>query len=236
VTGDARLDELAANLRSLEERVAAACRAAGRDPAEVTLVAISKTWPAADVLRLHALGVRDFGENRDQEAKSKAAALSAAGAAVRWHFVGRLQRNKCASVARYADVVHAVDRADLVEALSGGAVRAGRTLDALVQLSIDGDPRRGGAVDAELPELADRVAAAPGLRLAGVMAIAPQAADPAVAFATLADVAARVRRTHPEATTLSAGMTADLEQAIAHGSTCVRVGTALFGGRAALLR
>jgi pyridoxal phosphate enzyme (YggS family) len=236
VSDDPRLDDLADNLRLVRERIAAACQAAGRQPADVTLVAVSKTWPAADVLRLQSLGHGDFGENREQEASAKAAALSAAGARVRWHFVGRLQRNKCASIARYADVVHAVDRSEVVDALSGGAVRAGRTLDALVQLSIDGDPQRGGAIAAEVPALAEQIAAAPGLRLAGVMAIAPLDLDPEPAFAALADVAAAVRRTHPEATMVSAGMTDDLEPAITHGSTCVRVGTAVFGGRATLLR
>jgi PLP dependent protein len=236
VSSDPRLDELAANLAAVRQRVAAACLAAGRDPAEVTIVAVSKTWPAADVLRLHSLGITDFGENRDQEAKVKAAALADAGTAVRWHFVGRLQRNKCASVARYADVVHAVDRPEVVDALSAGAVRAGRTLDALVQLSIDGDPERAGAAAADVPALADRVAAGRGLRLAGLMAIVPLGGDPEAAFAALADAAAAVRRTHPEAVMMSAGMTGDLEPAIAHGSTCVRVGTALFGGRATPLR
>jgi len=236
VSDDLRLDDLADNLRLVRERVGAACRAAGREPETVTVVAVSKTWPAADVLRLHSLGQREFGENRDQEARAKAAALSAAGAEVRWHFVGRLQRNKCASVARYADVVHAVDRPELVAGLSAGAGRAGRTLDVLAQLSIDGDPQRGGALVGELPGLADQIAAAPGLRLSGVMAIAPVDWDPDRAFAALADVAATVRRTHPEATMVSAGMTDDLEPALAHGSTCVRVGTALFGGRDTPLR
>lgn len=236
MTADPRLDQLAANLQSVRERLAAACRVSGRDPSEVTLVAVSKTWPAADVLRLHSLGVPDFGENKDQEAKGKAAALAAAAAQIRWHFVGRLQRNKCASIARYADVVHAVDRPELVDALSGGAVRAGRELDVLVQVSLDGDPRRGGVVAGDVAALAERVDAAAGLHLTGVMAIAPLSDDPARAFAALADVAAAVRRTHPGATAISAGMTADLEAAIAHGSTCVRVGTALFGGRATALR
>jgi pyridoxal phosphate enzyme (YggS family) len=236
MTGDPRLGELAANLESVRERVAGACRAVGRDPAEVTIVAVSKTWPAADVLRLHALGQRDFGENKDQEARAKAAALAAAGAPVRWHFVGRLQRNKCASVARYADVVHSVDRAELVDALAAGAARAGRVLDVLVQVSLDSAPGRGGALAADVGPLADRVAAAASLRIAGVMAVAPLGVDPDPAFAGLADVAAAVRRTHPEATTVSAGMTGDLEAALAHGSTCVRVGTALFGNRATSLR
>ncbi|HZG93454.1 MAG TPA: YggS family pyridoxal phosphate-dependent enzyme [Mycobacteriales bacterium] len=227
---DPRLAELAAALAAVRARIAGAC-AAGRDPAEVTLVAVSKTWPAADVLRLHSLGVRDFGESRDQDAKAKATALAAAGADVRWHFVGRLQRNKCASVAGYSSVVHAVDRREVVDALSAAAARQGRLVDALVQVSLDGDPERGGVARAAVPELAEAVAAAAGLRLAGVMAIAPLGGDPDAAFGALAATAAELRRSHPAAATVSAGMTGDLEAAIRHGSTCVRVGTALFGSR-----
>jgi hypothetical protein len=235
VVSDARLAELAANLDAVRARIAAACAAAGRAAADVALVAVSKTWPAADVLRLHSLGVRDFGESRDQDAKPKAAALAGAGAEVRWHFVGRLQRNKCASVAGYASVVHAVDRPELVDALGAAAERRTRLVDALVQVSLDGDPERGGVAPTGVAALADAVAAAPGLRLAGVMAVAPLGGDPDAAFGALAAVAAGLRRSHPDAATVSAGMTGDLEAAIRHGSTCVRVGTALFGSRSAPL-
>jgi hypothetical protein len=229
---DPRLAELSANLDAVRAQIAEACAAAGRDAGEVALVAVSKTWPAADVLRLHALGVRDFGESRDQDASAKAGALSAAGADVRWHFVGRLQRNKCASVAGYASAVHAVDRPGLVDALAGPAERAGRLVDAYVQVSLDGDPGRGGAPVDRVPSLADAVAAAAGLRLAGVMAVAPLGADPDEAFEALSLIAADVRAAHPEAVGISSGMTGDLAQAIRHGSTCVRVGTAVFGSRA----
>lgn len=227
-----RRDELAGALTALEDRLSAACDAAGRRRDEVRLVAVSKTRPVEDVAELAALGVRDFGENRDQEAAAKVAAYAGTGGpAVRWHFVGGLQTNKARSVASYADVVHSVDRDALVGALSKGAVRAGRELDVLLQVSLDGDPDRGGVPVADVGSLADQAAAAPGLRLAGVMAVAPLGADPAEAFAALADVAARVRADHPGATDLSAGMSGDLEQAIAAGATYVRVGTALFGAR-----
>ena len=222
-----RADELARSLAALEQRLAAACAAARRAREEVVLVAVTKTHPVGDVELLRDLGVRDLGENRDQEARGKAAAVPD----VRWHFVGALQTNKARSVATYAHVVHSVDRAGLVDALSAGAQRAEREVDVLLQVSLDGDPARGGALPADVPALAEQAAAAPGLRLAGVMAVAPLGADPAAAFAALADVAARLRTDHPQATAVSAGMSADLEQAIACGATHVRVGTALLGRR-----
>lgn len=231
---EGRAAELAVRLAALEERLAAACAAAGRERAEVTLVAVGKTWPASDIGALHAAGVRDFGENRDQEAAPKAAQLSALDG-LRWHFVGGLQRNKTRSVARYAALVHTLDRVEVVDALAAGARRAGRAVPALVQVSLDGDPGRGGAVPADVPRVADRVAAADGLELAGVMAVAPLGADPLAAFERLATVAERVRADHPAARTVSAGMSGDLEAAIATGATLVRVGTALFGGRPPIL-
>ena len=224
---EGRAAQLAAALAALEDRLAAACAAAGRRRDEVVLVAVTKTHPAADVATLRDLGVRDVGENRDQEARAKAREVPG----VRWHFVGGLQTNKARSVAAYADVVHSVDRPALVDALSTGAQRAGRELDVLLQVSLDGDPGRGGALPADVPELADRAAGAPALRLAGVMAVAPRHADPDRAFAELAGVAERLRAAHPDATAISAGMTGDLEQAVRHGATHVRVGTALLGRR-----
>ena len=222
-----RADELARNLAALEQRLSDACAAAGRPREDVLLVAVTKTRPASDVELLRDLGVREVGENRDQEAKAKAAAVEG----VRWHFVGALQTNKARSVATYADVVHSVDRPALVEALSAGAQRAGRELDVLLQVSLDGDPDRGGAVPDDVPALADAAAAAPALRLAGVMAVAPLGADPDAAFASLAEVSDRLRGDHPDATAISAGMSGDLEPAIARGATHVRVGTALLGRR-----
>lgn len=231
MTGEERLAELSENLDAVRRRIASACAAADRDCAEVTLLAVSKTWPASDVLAMRSLGVRDFGESYDQEARAKAGALASTGTAIRWHFVGRLQRNKCASIVRYADVVHAVDRIDVVAALGTAAARAGRVIDVLLQVSLDGDPNRGGAAAQVVPDLAAAVATAKGLSLRGLMAVAPLGADPATAFAALPAVAAALRAGHPGAVVVSAGMTGDLEAAISAGSTCVRVGTALFGRR-----
>jgi pyridoxal phosphate enzyme (YggS family) len=234
-----REEEIAAGLSAVHERIGAACASAGRDPGEVTLVVVTKTYPASDVQVLAHLGVTDVGENRDQEAAPKAEEVAALGAQVRWHFVGQLQRNKCRSVVEYADVVHSVDGVRLARALAGAAERhRERSLDVLVQLSIDGDPARGGAVvgsavepDRDFERVALTVAEAPQLRLAGVMAVAPLdwAAD--AAFEKLAEVAARLRSSYPEATAVSAGMSADLEPAVAHGATHLRIGSAVLGTR-----
>jgi pyridoxal phosphate enzyme (YggS family) len=248
VTG-ARLQEVAAGLARVRDRIGAACAAAGRDAGEVTLIVVTKTYPAADVLLLAGLGVTDVGENRDQEAAGKAAEVRAAGAGgpaerLRWHFVGQLQRNKARSVVRYADVVQSVDSVRLATALGEAAGRLrDRPLDVLVQVSIDGDPRRGGALrtadaagdrDRAMAAVADAVAAAPALRLRGLMAVAPMTWAPDDAFARLAEIAAGLRADHPEATVLSAGMSDDLEPAVANGATHVRVGSAVLGKRARL--
>jgi PLP dependent protein len=224
-----RRAELEAAVARVRDRIARAAADAGRDPAEITLVAVTKTFPASDARLLVELGVHDLGENRDQEAAPKAAELSALPSPPRWHMVGRLQRNKARSVAEWAGVVQSVDSVRLADALARAA--AEHPLDVLVQVSLDGDPARGGCPIPELHALADRVADHEPLRLRGVMAVAPLGADPDEAFARLRQVSTTLRERHPEAVTISAGMTADLEAAIRHGSTCVRVGTALLGGR-----
>lgn len=227
-----RRDELAAALARVEARLGAACAAAGRPREAVRLLAVTKTWPGSDAALLRDLGVVDLGENRDQEARAKAAEVPG----VRWHFVGAVQTNKARSVASYASVVHSVDRTALVAALSAGAQRAGREVEVLLQVSLDGDPGRGGVLLEQLEPLAEATAGAAGLRLRGVMAVAPRDADPAAAFARLAHVAERLRGTHPDAVDISAGMSGDLEAAVAAGSTIVRVGTALLGRRPPLSR
>ncbi len=224
-----RRDELADNLAVVQERIAAACRGCGRDPAEVTTVVVTKTWPESDVRLLADLGVRNVGENRDQEASVKAADL--ADLDLVWHFVGQLQRNKAASVVSYADVVHSVDRVSLVAALDRAAQREDRYLDALVQVSLHGDPGRGGADPGDVLAVARAVAASERLRLAGLMAVAPLGEDPAAAFARLAPLRQQVLTEFPDATWLSAGMSGDLEEAIAAGATHVRVGSAVLGRR-----
>jgi len=231
------VEVLAENLRAVRARIDAAARAAGRDPAGVRLLAVSKTWPAEDLRALAALGLRHFAENRVQELTGKALALAddPGPDAVHWHLVGQLQRNKAAAVVRLGATVHSVDRTSLVEALSRAADREERLVDAYVQVDLGGPEgelgSRGGAIPADVPALADAVAAAPGLRLLGLMAVAPRGADPGPAFERLAALAARVQADHPAASETSAGMSGDLEAAVAAGATVVRVGTALFGSR-----
>ena len=225
--------DLEQNLRAVRARIDAAARAAGRDPSSVRLLAVSKTWPAEAVRALAALGQADFGENRAQELIAKAGELT--DLPVRWHFVGQLQRNKAAAVGRLGAVVHSVDRAALVGVLDRVGTETGRPVEVFVQVDLGGPEgdlaARGGAGPDDVPGIADAVASSGGLRLRGLMAVAPREGDPAPAFARLAELAARVRADHPEAVDLSAGMSADLEAAVASGATVVRVGTALFGER-----
>ena len=220
-------------LRAVRDRIDVAARDAGRDPAEVTLLAVSKTWPAADVRALAAAGQLEFGENRAQELLTKAGEL--ADLPLRWHFVGQLQRNKAAAVARVGAVVHSLDRPALVPVLDRAGQGTGRAVPVFVQVDLGGPEgelaARGGAAPADVPALADLVAAAAGVELRGLMAVAPRGVPPRPAFDRLAELAARVRAGHPSATGLSAGMSADLEEAIAAGATLVRVGTAIFGRR-----
>jgi pyridoxal phosphate enzyme (YggS family) len=225
-----RRAEVAAGLARVRSRIEAACQDAGRDPAAITLVVVTKTYPASDVALLARLGVEDIGENRDQEAAAKHAASADLG--VRWHFIGQLQSNKARSVAGYADLVHSVDRTSLVAALDRAAARHGRVLDCLLQVSLDGDPSRGGVPITELPGLAERAAAADNLRLRGVMAVAPLGADPLRAFGALPELLGTVREHAPQATVISAGMSGDLEAAVTSGATHLRVGSAILGSRA----
>ena len=234
-----RVAELAGSLARVRERIAGAARAAGRDPAEVALLAVTKTFPAADVAALVDLGLADFGENRDQEGSAKAAELAALrpDADLRWQMIGNVQRNKARSVVSWAGQVQTVDSERLADALASSvrvAIDRGSrngSLDVLVQASIDGDPKRGGCPLPDLVRLADLIGEKTELRLRGVMAIAPRESEPSQAFERLAGVVITLREHHPTATELSIGMSGDLEAAIASGSTCVRVGTALLGGR-----
>ncbi len=236
MTDDRRL-ALESNLAVVRERIEAACAAARRPVAEVTLIAVTKFFPSADAVTLAELGVADLGESRDQEASTKAADFAELTTVpVRWHFVGRLQSNKARSVVRYADFVHSVDRPGLVSALATAVSRreaaTGKgALGVLVQVSLDGDTARGGALPDDVVALADQVAASPGLVVRGVMAVAPIGADPDEAFERLAQVSAQLRVQHPGADMVSAGMSGDLEAAVRHGATHLRIGTALLGAR-----
>ncbi|TLM81599.1 YggS family pyridoxal phosphate-dependent enzyme [Pseudarthrobacter sp. NamE2] len=237
--GDTRSRELADRLAAVQERIARAAAAAGRGDAPPRLIVVTKFHPAEDIRRLAGLGVTDVGENRDQEAAGKAAELADCG--LTWHFVGQLQTKKAKSVARYAAAVHSVDRLQLVEALAKAAgaeqEHTGRApLDCFIQVSLEDDAgtHRGGAIPADVPVLADRIAEAGALRLAGVMAVAPLGAPPEPAFEKLAGVSARLVASHPDATAISAGMSQDLEAAIKFGATHLRIGSDILGSRPAV--
>jgi pyridoxal phosphate enzyme (YggS family) len=231
VSDTGRRAQLATSLAEVRERIARACSAAGRPAEAVTLVAVTKTYPASDVVLLAGLGVTDVGENRDQEAAPKAAAVRAQGVTPRWHYIGRLQRNKARSVAGYADVVESVDSVRLVEALNRAVAGRPAPLDVLVQVSIDGDPERGGAVGDDLWRVSGAVASSDGLRLGGLMAVAPMDWAPDRAFEVLAGMSKRLVADHAGATAISAGMSGDLEAAVRHGATHVRIGSSLLGMR-----
>ncbi|MEV3892198.1 MULTISPECIES: YggS family pyridoxal phosphate-dependent enzyme [Streptomyces] len=232
-----RKAQLAANLAQVEERIASSCAAAGRKREEVTLIVVTKTYPASDVRILHELGVRHVAENRDQDAAPKATAC--ADLSLTWHFVGQLQTNKVRSVTSYADIVQSVDRTKLVTALSAAAVRGERELGCLIQVALDAESgergERGGVASDGVEELAAAIGAAPGLRLDGLMTVAPLAGEYAgrqrAAFDRLMEISSRLRAGHPPANMVSAGMSGDLEDAVAAGATHVRVGTAVLGVR-----
>ena len=226
------MTELADRLHTVQERVARAARAAHRDPGEITLIVVTKFRPLSLIEELFALGVRDFGESRHPEARDKAAALPDAT----WHFIGQLQTNKARQVAKYASAIHSIDRVELVDAL------AGQDVDVLVQVDLaarggaDQDaPSRGGARPGSIPALAERVRDAGGLRLAGVMTVAPLGIPVLPAFAALRMVADRVRALEPSASWISAGMSGDFAEAIAAGATHVRIGSAITGPRSTRL-
>ncbi|WP_149362029.1 YggS family pyridoxal phosphate-dependent enzyme [Lolliginicoccus suaedae] len=234
-----RAHEIAKALDDQRARIAEACREAGRPAGSVQLLPVTKFFPASDARILRLLGCAELGESRAQEAGPKAEELALAepGAPIAWHMIGRLQRNKASNVVRWAAVVQSVDNEKLARALSRAAATAldarerDTVLRVCLQVSLDGDPSRGGARIEDLPRLGEIVAALPGLELAGLMAVPPLGSDTEQEFARLRQVHDRFVATFPFATTLSAGMSADAPIAIRHGSTCVRVGTALLGPR-----
>ena len=219
-------DGLAARLARVDGEIVDAARAAGRDPAGLTRIVITKFHPAELVRQLADLGVRDIGENRHQEAAAKAAELSDLD--LNWHFVGQLQSNKAKAVRRYASSVHSLDRASLADALAGDTA-----LDVFLEVNLTGDPARGGVDPRMLVPLGERVLSTPGLVLRGVMAVAPLGEEPRAAFARVREASEQLRRLAPEATAISAGMSGDFREAIAEGATHLRIGTAITGKRPA---
>ena len=222
------------NLLQVRSRIAQACTAAGRSPQDVSLLAVSKTCPAEAVRVAHGAGQRDFGENYVQEALAKIEALSDLRAALCWHLIGPLQSNKTRVVAEAFDWVHSVDRLKTAQRLSEQRPEGLPPLNICLQVNVSGEASKSGVAPAELPALARAVAALPRLRLRGLMSI-PEPADGLAAqrapHAVLRQLADGLRAEGLALDTLSMGMSADLEAAIASGSTLVRVGTAIFGAR-----
>ncbi|MFJ6652678.1 YggS family pyridoxal phosphate-dependent enzyme [Microbacterium sp. NPDC091313] len=221
---------LADRLADVDERIAAAARDAGRDPGSITRIVVTKFHPASLVRELHALGVRDVGENRQQELTAKTAELADLPD-LRWHFIGQAQTNKARAIRAAASAVHSVDRDRLADALHGAGDPDAAVLDVLVQINLTDDPGRGGVTPAGAEALAAHVAGLPSLRLRGVMAVAPLDEDPRRAFERLRASAERVRAVVPGADWISAGMTHDFADAIATGATHLRIGSAITGPR-----
>jgi pyridoxal phosphate enzyme (YggS family) len=223
---------LQSRLADVDQQIDAAIRDAGRQASEITRIVVTKFHPASLVSDLAKLGVRDVGENRQQELTAKRAELAELGD-VRWHFIGQAQTNKARQVRAASSVVHSVDRIRLADALHAAAPADDDTLDVLVQVNLTDDAGRGGVAPQDLDALVEHVLRLDSLRLRGIMAVAPLDEAPASAFARLAGYAERVRALEPAARWISAGMSHDFAEAIACGATHLRIGSAITGERPA---
>ena len=234
--------DLAARLSAIDSQIADAARTAGRDAADITRIVVTKFHPASLVRELYGLGVREVGENRQQELEAKRAELEQGSSpddstldGLRWHFIGQAQTNKAASIRRNADAVHSIDRVKLADSLHRAAAQPGHdvqsVLDVLVQVNLTDDQGRGGVAPDDALHLAEHILALPSLRLRGVMGVAPLDEAPASAFARLHSVADGIRSLDSSATWISAGMTGDFAEAIAAGATHLRIGSAITGPR-----
>jgi len=217
---------LSSRLSEVTDRVAQAATRSGRSADDLTIIPVTKFHPPALIRELYGLGIRHFAENRHQEARDKAADLADL-ADLRWHFVGQLQGKKARQVRAYAHVIHSVDRASLIDALASDET----VTRVFLQVNLTDDPARGGVDADHLDELVEHALGAPGIRLEGLMAVAPIGAEPRAAFARVRELSDRIRRAAPDAVSLSMGMSADFEEAIAEGATHLRIGTAITGNR-----
>ena len=222
-----RIEELSKNLESIKARIAVAAKNSGRSSSEITLIVVTKTFPASDVKILYDLGVRDFGENRDQEASVKSAELPDD---CRWHFQGQIQSNKLKSIANWADVLHSID--DLAHARKlDSLVSPDTKKDIFIQVSLDNLPNRGGVLPELVPEFLDGLTVFPHLNVRGLMAVAPLDEEPATAFLRLKELSDQIVKVHPGAREISAGMSNDFEAAISQGATHIRIGSQILGVR-----
>lgn len=226
-----RLADIQSNLEKINSRIAQACSRSKRNISEITLIAVTKTYPASDVDLLKQLGIENVGENKDQEASGK---ISQVKEKFSWHFIGQLQSNKAKSVVTYAELVHSVDRLSLAKELQKSASAIAKKQKVLIQVDLDQsgpDPSRGGVWPADLAALAQFISQSENLELAGLMSVAPLGENPSEAFERLAQIRSDFLKNYPNAVILSAGMSEDLEAAIEHGATHLRIGSALLGER-----
>lgn len=226
-----RLADIQSNLEKINSRIAQACSRSKRNISEITLIAVTKTYPASDVDLLKQLGIENVGENKDQEASGK---ISQVKEKFSWHFIGQLQSNKAKSVVTYAELVHSVDRLSLAKELQKSASAIAKKQKVLIQVDLDQsgpDASRGGVWPADLAGLAQFISQSENLELAGLMSVAPLGENPSEAFERLAQIRSDFLKNYPNAVILSAGMSEDLEAAIEHGATHLRIGSALLGER-----
>lgn len=226
-----RLANIQSNLEKINSRIAEACSRSKRNISEITVIAVTKTYPASDVDLLKQLGIENVGENKDQEASGK---ISQVKEKFSWHFIGQLQSNKAKSVVTYAELVHSVDRLSLAKELQKSASAIAKKQKVLIQVDLDQsgpDPSRGGVWPADLAALAQFINQSENLELTGLMSVAPLGENPSEAFERLAQIRSDFLKNYPNAVILSAGMSEDLEAAIEHGATHLRIGSALLGER-----
>ena len=222
-----RVDEISANLEKVNEQIKSAAASVNRLPEDITLVAVTKTFPVSDIEILYSLGIRDFGENRDQEASAKVGLLPKD---VRWHFQGQIQSNKLKSVTSWASYIHSVDQLRYAQMISDYS--AGNEKPIFMQVSLDKPPQsRSGVNPSELLELAGAISVLPGIRLQGLMAVAPVNSPADQAFAELEDIRSDFLSTFPDAKSLSIGMSGDYQIAIKYGATHIRIGSSILGIR-----
>jgi pyridoxal phosphate enzyme (YggS family) len=226
------LSELGQRYQSVVEKIASAAESANRDLEQITLVVVTKNHPHQLAYDLLALGARDFGENRDQEAGPKAKQIAAESSErFNWHFIGQLQTNKVKSVLEYADFLHSLDRPSLLDELQKRTAERENALKVFIQVNMTEDPERGGVNLEDLMPFADRVLSSPGLELVGLMGVGGLGVDPEREFERLAKLSGELQAIAPEANRLSMGMSGDFETAIAYGATHLRIGTAITGNR-----
>jgi hypothetical protein len=226
-----RLNQIKDNFTAIDKRIEKACEKAQRSKNEITLIAVTKTYPAADVDLLKQVGIKDVGENKDQEASEK---FKQVKEQFNWHFVGQLQSNKAKSVVTYAELIHSVDRLSLAKAIQSSAQKISKTQQILLQIDLDQnstDPNRGGVHPNELLALAQEISAYENLKIMGLMCVNPLGQDPEMGFQRLAQIRQEFLERFPQAKILSAGMSDDFDQALLHHATHLRIGSALLGER-----